>query len=248
VTAFAGSSVIVTGAARGMGSAEARLLAAQGADVVVADVLDVAGAELAADIGATYVHLDVRSEADWSAAVAAAESKAPLRGLVNNAGVHRRVNIAEETLAEFRAVVDINLIGAFLGTRAVIEPMRRTGGGAIVNVSSVAGLVGMPERAAYCSSKWALRGLTQSTAIDLGPEIRVNSVHPGPIETAMLTPNQSHAGLPLGRAGVADEVARVVVFLLGEGGAYMTGTALTVDGGATLGLGGGGGRVVRAEA
>jgi len=234
---FDGRSVIVSGGARGMGEAEARLFAAQGAAVVAGDVLEDEGRALAESVdGVTFVRLDVTSADDWARAVAAAEDLAPLGVLVNNAGVHHATPVTDETLEGFESVLSVNLVGAFLGTKAVIEPMRRAGGGAIVNISSIAGMVGLPGRAAYCASKWGLRGLTRSTAIDLGEHgIRVNSVHPGPIATTMMNPDGAFDGLALGRAGEVDEVARMVVFLAGEGSSYVTGTEVVVDGGMIAG-------------
>lgn len=235
--AFEGRSVIVSGGARGMGEAEVRLFAAEGAAVVAGDVLTGEGRALAASVeGVTFVRLDVRSVDDWARAVAAAEAQAPLGVLVNNAGIHRQVPITEETPESFEELVAVNLTGAFLGIKAVIEPMRRAGGGAIVNISSTAGMVGMPGRAGYCASKWGLRGLTRSAAIDLGGHgIRVNSVHPGPIATSMMSRGGSFEGVPLGRSGEVEEVARMVLFLAGDGGSYVSGAEVTVDGGMIAG-------------
>jgi len=181
----------VTGGARGQGAAEARAFVRDGARVVIADIRDEEGEALAAELGeaARYVHLDVADEDQWRAAVGAAEAAfGPVTALVNNAGVIRSLPVTEETLDGFRRILDVNLVGAFLGVRAVAPAMTRACGGSIVNVSSIAGLTGARGTAAYTASKWGLRGLTKTAAIELGGSgIRVNSVHPGVIDTELLT-------------------------------------------------------------
>jgi len=181
----------VTGGARGQGAAEARAFVRDGARVVIADIRDEEGEALAAELGeaAHYVHLDVADEDQWRAAVGAAEAAfGPVTALVNNAGVIRSSPVTEETLDGFRRILDVNLVGAFLGVRAVAPAMTRAGGGSIVNVSSIAGLTAARGTAAYTASKWGLRGLTKTAAIELGGSgIRVNSVHPGVIDTELLT-------------------------------------------------------------
>jgi 3alpha(or 20beta)-hydroxysteroid dehydrogenase len=241
---LAGAVAIVTGAARGQGEAEARLLAAEGASVVLGDVLDAEGEAVAASIGpaAAYVHLDVSQPADWAAAVARAEAFGPLRVLVNNAAIHWTRPIEHESVDALRRILDINLVGTFLGIQSVIAPMRAAGGGSIVNISSTAGLTGLPYHGAYGSTKWAVRGLTKTAAVELGPDgIRVNSIHPGPIKTAMLptiegVDTDSRFGhLPLRRAGEVDEVAQLVLFLASSASSFMTGTEFVIDGGSTAG-------------
>src|SRR6267378_214459 len=193
---FDNKVVLVSGGARGQGAAEARLLVAQGAKVVIGDVLDNQGQSLAVELGpaASFVRHDVTSEADWARAVEAAEKLGGLHGLVNNAGIYQPAALMETDDALWQRHIQINQYGCFLGMKAVVPAMERSGGGSIVNISSVAGLKGSPGSFAYAATKWALRGMTKSAAIDLGGrKIRVNSVHPGPIDTDMIafrTPEQ----------------------------------------------------------
>jgi 3alpha(or 20beta)-hydroxysteroid dehydrogenase len=185
-----GKVAIISGGARGQGAAEARLFAAEGARVVVGDVLDDEGAAVAEEIGdaALYVHLDVTDEAQWAAAVKAAEEAfGPVSVLINNAGILLFQSLHKTTLEDFERVMRVNVTGVFLGMKAVTTSMVEAGGGSIVNVSSTAGLQGLPYLGAYVASKWAVRGLSKTAAIDLGQKgIRVNSVHPGGIDTPMV--------------------------------------------------------------
>ncbi|MFP1632341.1 SDR family oxidoreductase [Zhengella sp. ZM62] len=235
-----GMRILMTGAARGIGAATARLMAADGAKVMLADVLDGEGEALAAELGdnAIYRHLDVTSADDWQAAVAAAEEAfGGLDALFNNAGVVSFAGINDCTPEEFRRVTDINLYGVFLGMRASAPALKRAGGGVIVNTSSTAGLQGYGGLAAYVASKWGVRGLTKAAALDLAPDgIRVVSVHPGPIRTPMTDGmgDEVAAAQPIPRFGEADEVARMVRFLMCEA-TYSTGSEFTVDGGAVTG-------------
>jgi 3alpha(or 20beta)-hydroxysteroid dehydrogenase len=239
---FDGKVVLISGGARGQGAAEARLLVAAGAKVVVGDVLENEGVELARELGsaATYLHHDVTSDADWARAVRSAVAFGGLHGLVNNAGIYQPKPLLETDTELWDRHIRINQFGCFLGMKAVVPAMERSGGGSIVNISSAAGLRGSPQAFAYSATKWALRGMTKSAAMDLAKRnIRVNSVHPGPIETEMLkawTPEHREARLkmvPMHRPGTIDEVARLVLFLLSDESAYITGAEVAIDGGVT---------------
>lgn len=234
---------VITGAARGQGEAEARLFVAEGARVLLADIRDEEGEAVAAELGdaAAYVHLDVTDEDQWAAAIAHAEERfGPVSVLVNNAGILHFKAIDQTDPEDFDRVVRVNVHGVFLGIRAVTPSMVRAGGGSIVNISSTAGLQGLPYLGAYVASKWAVRGLTKTAAMDLGPKgIRVNSVHPGGIDTPMVAGTPSDAPfykrLPVPRMGRPEEAARVVLFLASDESSYVTGAELAVDGGATCG-------------
>jgi 3alpha(or 20beta)-hydroxysteroid dehydrogenase len=240
---FDNKIILISGGARGQGAAEARMLVAEGARVVIGDVLDKEGERLAGELGAAarYVHQDVTSEADWAAAIGAAEALGGLHGMVNNAGIFIPKNLAETDTALFERHMRINQLGCFLGMRDVAGPMERSGGGAIVNISSVAGLRGLPGAIAYSATKWALRGMTKAAAVEYAPRnIRVNSVHPGPIDTEMLnvrTPEQNQRRVrmvPMQRMGTAEEVAKLVLFLLSDDAGYITGAEVAIDGGVSL--------------
>ena len=238
---LSGKVAIVTGAARGQGAEEARRIVEEGGRVVLTDVL---GDELlettnaVGDAATALVH-DVADEDAWAAVVEhAVVTHGGVDVLVNNAAIHHVTPIEAETVAAFDRIVAVNLTGTFLGIRAVIEAMRQRGGGSIVNISSTAGLTGLWGHGAYGASKWGVRGLTKSAAIELGPlGIRVNSVHPGPIDTAMLPPGgeKSAADLPLQRIGTAADVADLVVYLASDESAFVTGAEITVDGGMSAG-------------
>lgn len=244
---FTGKVVLISGGARGQGAAEARLLVAEGARVVLGDVLEDAGQALADELGdaARFVRQDVTIEADWTRAVEAALAMggqgAGLHGLVNNAGIYRPATLMQTDTALFEQHMRVNQLGCFLGMQAVVPAMDQAGGGSIVNISSTAGLRGSAGAIAYSGTKWALRGMTKAAAIDLAPRrIRVNSVHPGPIDTDMVRvwTNEQRTTrigqIPMGRMGTAEEVARTVLFLLSDDSAYMTGAELAIDGGASL--------------
>jgi 3alpha(or 20beta)-hydroxysteroid dehydrogenase len=238
-----GKVALITGAARGQGEAEARRFVAEGAKVLLTDVLDAEGEAVAAELGeaAAYRHLDVTSEEDWNAAVADAEARfGPLSILVNNAGILDFGPVHQQDVDRFRKVIDVNLTGTLIGIKVGAASMQRAGGGSIINISSNAGIVGLPQAAAYVSSKWAVRGHSKSAAQDLGPlGIRVNSVHPGGIATPMVGGGDPRSGwikkLPLARWGQPDDVANVVTFLASDEAAYVTGAEWSVDGGATSG-------------
>ncbi|QIQ85682.1 SDR family oxidoreductase [Erythrobacter sp.] len=233
-------AVLITGGARGIGAASARELARGGSRVMIADILDEEGHDLAAGIGdnAAYCHLDVSSERDWGAAIMRCEeSFGRLDGLFNNAGILAHGSVLECTPDEFRRVIEVNLTGIFLGIRAVAPALRRAGGGTIVNTSSTAGMQGYARLGAYVASKWAIRGLTKSAALDLaGDRIRVVSLHPGPIRTPMTQamPDEVAASQPIPRFGEPEEVARMVRFLFTEA-SYSTGCEFVIDGGALAG-------------
>jgi 3alpha(or 20beta)-hydroxysteroid dehydrogenase len=240
---MAGKIVLISGGARGQGAAEARLVVAEGGKVVIGDVLEAEGRRLAEELGpaAAFIRQDVTAEADWAAAVDAAQSLGGLHGLVNNAGIYVPNTLLETDTALFERHMRINQLGCFLGMKAVVGAMERAGGGSIVNISSVAGLRGSPGAIAYSATKWALRGMTKAAAVDLAPRrIRVNSVHPGPIDTEMLkvrTPEQNAerlARVPMARMGTAEEVAKLVLFLLSDESEYITGAEVAIDGGASV--------------
>ena len=239
---------LISGGARGMGAVEARLFAGEGAKVVIGDVLEEEGRQTEAAINESggecvFVALDVTDEADWEQAVAAAVARfGKLDILVNNAGIARINNVEDTSADEWDLVMDINAKGVFLGTKAAIPEMRKAGGGSIVNISSIAGLVG-GRTSAYSASKGAVRLLTKSTAIQYAAEgIRCNSVHPGVIESPMTRPimldteagrEQAIARHPLGRIGQPEDIAYGVLFLASGESSFMTGSELVIDGGAT---------------
>lgn len=234
------SVVFITGAARGIGAATTKCLVDAGAKVVVADVLDDEGQALVASLDdkASYCHLDVTKVSQWQAAVEhCVKTFGKLNGLFNNAGIASFNGIEDETPEGFQRVIDINLLGVFLGSQAVIEPMKQAGGGVIVNMSSTAGLQGYAGLSAYVASKWGVRGLTKAVALDLAPHhIRVLSIHPGPIRTPMTAqmPDAAVAAQPIARFGEPDEVARMVRFMMAEA-SFSTGSEFVVDGGAVTG-------------
>jgi 3alpha(or 20beta)-hydroxysteroid dehydrogenase len=231
-----GKVALISGGARGMGAAHARLLADEGARVVIGDILDDEGKALADEIGdaARYVHLDVTQPDQWDAAVATAAGEfGKLDVLVNNAGIVALGQLKNFDLAKWQKVIDVNLTGTFLGMRAAVEPMTAAGGGSIINVSSIEGLRGAPAVHPYVASKWAVRGLAKSAALELAPlNIRVNSIHPGFIRTPMTAHlPEDLVTVPLGRPGEAREVATFVVFLASDESSYATGTEFVMDGG-----------------
>jgi len=219
-----------------MGAADARMLVKEGAKVVIGDILDAEGQALADELGdsARYVHLDVSNAEEWTAAVETALSSfGKLNVLVNNAGIVQVGPLKTLDVARWQKVLDVNLTGPMLGTKAVIGPMIDAGGGSIINVSSIEGLRGAAYVHSYVASKWGLRGLTKSSALELASSnIRVNSIHPGFIRTPMTEHlPEDMVQTPLGRPGTPDEVATFVVFLASDESSFSTGSEFVVDGG-----------------
>lgn len=246
-----GKVALVTGAARGIGAATARRFVSEGARVILADRRADEGEVLAAELNdvregaARFTSLDVSDEAGWANAVESArETYGGLDVLVNNAGMIRVMSLEETDLATFQKVINTNLVGAFLGIKAVMKDMERGGGGSIINFSSVQGLEGRENMSAYAASKFGVRGLSKSAAIELGPKgIRVNVVVPGPTKTKMTERkgwtddqyNEAYGGYPLGRMGEASEIADVVLFLASDESSFCTGADYVVDGGVLAG-------------
>ena len=240
-----GKVALISGGARGMGAEEALMFAREGAKVVIGDVLDGEGREVAAQIPggqAIFVRLDVTKEADWQRAVSMAEEVYKrLDILVNNAGVSATGGIEDTTVEEWDRVMEVNAKGVFLGTKHAIPAMQRSGGGSIINISSQLGIVAMSESSPqYIASKGAVRLLTKSTAIQYAADgIRCNSVHPGPIVTPMTEGRRSddavrelmESRIPLGRYGEAIDVAYGVLYLASDEASFVTGSELVIDGG-----------------
>jgi NAD(P)-dependent dehydrogenase (short-subunit alcohol dehydrogenase family) len=237
---------LISGGARGQGAAEAGLFAAEGAKVVIGDVLDDQAKVTAEEINAkaeghavAAVHLDVTRGSDWRAAVDACEREfGGLDILVNNAGIFHTTGLEETTEELWDAIVNINQKGVWLGMKFAVPAMRKRGGGSIVNISSVAGLTGSAGSTAYHGTKGAVRLLTKAAAVQYGPEkIRANSVHPGIIATQMIDIIPKHqrehftAFVPLRREGTAEDVAKIVLFLASDDSSYVTGAEFVVDGG-----------------
>lgn len=241
---LAGRVALVTGGLGGIGWAVAARVVAEGGRVLVTDLAAEDGGRVADELGeaARYVQLDVRAPEAWRAAVAGAVSGfGGLHVLVNNAGVWRPAPLAEVTVADAVLSFEVNQLGCLLGMRAVIEPMRAAGGGCIVNVSSGAAMGGFPGQIVYGGTKWAVRGMTKTAAMELGQfGIRVNSVHPGSIDTPMTASVRRPSGNPFGflpvpRRGRPEEVAVLVVHLASDASGYITGAEVVIDGGLTAG-------------
>ena len=239
---------LISGGARGMGAVEAKLFATEGAKVVIGDMLEDEGRMVEAEINeaggeCVFVPLDVSNEDAWQRAVSVAVSRfGKLDILVNNAGIYRAHDVLETTSAEWDQVMDINAKGVFLGAKYAIPEMRKAGGGSIVNISSVAGLVGSKETTAYTASKGAVRLLTKSTAIQYASDgIRANSIHPGTIETPMTEGLLADVArredrinrTPIGRLGRPEDVAYGALYLASDEASFVTGSELVIDGGRT---------------
>ncbi len=248
-----GKVAIVTGAARGTGEATARRLVEDGARVLLVDLLDDLGKSVAGELGeaARYMHTDVSEEDHWTQAIALAESEfGPLTTLVNNAAVLHIAPIEFTTVDDYMRVVKVNELGTFLGVRSAIEPMRRNGGGSIINISSIDGHHAAPGTAAYSASKFGVRGITKVAALELGRYgIRVNSVNPaaGSDEmvqmqmpdidiAAMRDLQEKHDPPPVGRRGQVEDVAATVAFLASEDSSFYSGADFDLDGGITAGM------------
>lgn len=237
---FNGTVALISGGARGMGASHAKALVSQGAKVVIGDILAEEGQALAHELGDAghFVHLDVTDENAWQAAVSAAEEAfGAVNLLINNAGIVTYGTVADMDLATFRRTIDINLIGVFLGMQAAVPSLRKAGGGTIINISSTAGMMGYAQIGAYVASKWAVRGLTKTAAMELGKDnIRVVSIHPGPIRTPMTQGigDEMTQTQPISRFGEPQEVTEMVLFLA-KNATYSTGSEFIIDGGALLG-------------
>jgi 3alpha(or 20beta)-hydroxysteroid dehydrogenase len=245
--ALDGKVVVVTGAAQGMGRRHAERCVAAGARVVATDVQVDAGQAVVVALGnnALFLRQDVTDGAGWDEVISAATSRfGRLDGLVNNAAIYHGTNpIETESLDVFERTMRINVVGTWLGMKKAIAPMRDSGGGSIVNISSIAGMKGLPGFSAYGASKWAVRGLTKIGAKELGAyHIRVNSVHPGGIAGTGMYPvpqtaaerAERYAAVPLGRAGTTDDVSDLVLFLLSDASSYVTGVEHVIDGGSIV--------------
>ena len=242
-----GKVALITGAARGQGEAEARRFVAEGARVLLGDVLDADGERVAASLGeaALYRHHDVSREESWTGFVAAARERfGRIDVLVNNAGVLHIAPVATIALEDYMRVIGINQVGCLLGMKSVIPSMLEVGGGSIVNISSTCGFEGTAGLVAYVSSKFAIRGMTKTAALELGPlKIRVNAICPGGIDTVMgrggdfatVDTSAVYSSLPLGRIGKPEEVASLAVFLASDEASYCTGSEFVVDGGMLAG-------------
>lgn len=234
-----GKVALVTGGARGMGAATADLFVRAGAQVIITDV-DTTECKTVADTlgpACTAMAQNVSSETDWSHVISQIERDfGRLDVLVNNAGIFRVMGLEDTSLEDWNSQIAINQTGTFLGLRSAIPLMKRQGAGSIINLSSIAGLAGTPRAPAYAATKWAVRGLTKSAALEFAPHgIRINSVHPGLIDTRMMdalpeTSKERDARVPLGRQGTADEVAKMVLFLASDDASHCSGHEFVVDG------------------
>lgn len=237
-----GVIALVTGGAMGIGEGIVRRLVADGARVAIGDIADTEGAALAAQLGdaAVFVRLDVRDAQAWAAATASIKETFGdhVNTLVNNAGVLTTALLEQTPEADIRRILDVNLLGPFLGMQAVVPDMRDAGDGVIINVASASGIVGAPMQAAYSASKWGVRGLAKSAAIELGRYgIRVNNVHPGAVRSALTAglDESMFDAYAVPRIGEPSDVAGAVAFFASRDAAWVTGTDLAVDGGYSLG-------------
>lgn len=236
-----GKVALITGAASGMGASHARVLAEHGARVLITDVADDMGRTLVEEIGhdrAHYVHLDVTDFEEWQQAVQIAEERfGKLDVLINNAGIFTAGSVEEASLAEWHRTLDIDLNGAFYGMKAALPALKKNDTASIINISSIAGVTGFKNRAAYSTAKWAVQGLTKTSALDLGKyNIRVNSVHPGSVETPLTANLERGLGqIPLGRAAQVGEISALILYLASDESKFTTGGTFVIDGGETAG-------------
>ena len=239
-----GKVALVSGGASGIGAAHARVFAAEGAKLVAGDLQEDKGRAVVEAVNASggeavFVHLDVARQADWERAVGEAVSRfGKLTTLINNAGIYWPRGTEEETLEGWNTMISVNQTGVWLGMKAAVPAMREAGGGAIVNISSLYGLIGSPGSITYHATKGAVRLMTKSAALEyVKAGIRVNSIHPGQIDTPILsglTPEQNEqikAATPMGRLGRPEEIAYGSLYLCSDEAAYTTGAELVIDGG-----------------
>ena len=238
-----GKVAVITGGARGMGAETAKLFAAEGASVVITDILTQEGEALAAQIGdkALFVRHDVRNEDEWQAVAAQAQARfGRIDVLVNNAAIVHFSAIETLVKEDIERVLGINVVGTLLGIKTIGPVLKQQGKGAIINISSIDGLRGCNGLSAYTASKWAVRGLTKSAALEYGPHgVRVNSIHPGGVDTVMGNPlgrsveemSSDYTGVPLQRIGKPEEIAKASLFLASDEASYVAGAELSVDGG-----------------
>ena len=234
-----GKTIIITGGAKGQGAAEVKLATSLGAQVVVTDILEEEGKEIAEETGNVYLNLDVTSPEQWSYVAEFTVSEfGRIDGLINNAGIDQKDHggVVATPVDVFRTVIEVNQVGTFLGMNAVAPAMISQEAGSIVNISSVAGMRGL-RAVAYVASKWAVRGMTKTAAAELGSaNVRVNSIHPGAIETDMLfdlgedSINWLVSKVPMQRSGTPDEVGETAMFLLSDEASYISGAEIVVDG------------------
>ncbi|MEY8741209.1 SDR family NAD(P)-dependent oxidoreductase [Bacillales bacterium AN1005] len=239
-----GKVAVITGGAGGMGSKHAEVFIREGAKVVIADLSSSNGMKLAEDLGehALFVELDVTDEESWESLVKETEDKfGPISVLINNAGIANGTPLETTSVEDFKRMIDINLIGTFIGIKKVVPSMKKTEKGSIINISSGLGLIGAKGNTAYIASKFGVTGLTKAVAADVAEYgIRVNSVHPGAIKTALLElesnrelAEQTKASIPLKRIAEPEEISNLVLFLASDESGYSTASSFIADGGTT---------------
>ncbi|WP_271396210.1 SDR family oxidoreductase [Neomicrococcus lactis] len=241
----AGKVPLISGAAQGMGASHARVLARSGASVMIGDLHHEVGSALAAEINeelgceaACFVPLDVTRFEHWTVSVVLAEATfGKLDVLVNNAGIYTPGNAAEASIEDWQRTIDIDLTGTFLGMKAAVPELKKNETSSIINVSSIAGLVGFKNRAAYSAAKWGVQGLTKTSAMDFGPDgIRVNSIHPRSVETPLTAGLKRGFGqVPAGRAAQVEEISSLVLYLASDESRFVSGASIAIDGGETAG-------------